>query len=111
MIWCNLGHPKVCYYQPKINNLKEKNQQENLIAIFLSQINLDEHVSMKINTFRMYKGGLGGLASQKQKNFLKNQTKWRLSLIFFAFWQGSLNPQNYELAKIFTSAPQLPENK
>ena len=33
----------------KINNFKEKNQQEKLIAIFLSHINLDEHVSIKIN--------------------------------------------------------------
>ena len=34
---------------------------------------------------------------------------------FFAFWQGSLDPQNYELApnspKIITSAPLIPENK
>ena len=39
VIWCYLGRPKVCYYRPKI--LRGKNQQENLIAIFLSQINLD----------------------------------------------------------------------
>ena len=44
----------------KINNFKEKNQQENLIAIFLSQINLDEHVSTKKNTFIIYKGGQRG---------------------------------------------------
>ena len=36
-----------------------KNQQENLIAIFLSPINLDEHVSTKENTFRIYKGVWG----------------------------------------------------
>ena len=34
---------------------------------------------------------------------------------FFTLLQGSLNPQNYELApqipEIITSAPQLPENK
>ena len=38
-----------------ITNLKStiKNQQENLIGIFLSQINLDEHVRMRINTFRI----------------------------------------------------------
>ena len=44
----------------KINNFKGKNPQEDLFAIFLSQINLDEHVSTKINTFRIYKGGGGG---------------------------------------------------
>ena len=43
-----------------MNIFKETNQQENLIAIVLSQVNLDEHVSTKINTFRIYKGG-GGL--------------------------------------------------
>ena len=59
-IWCNLGRPKVCYYQPKINNFKGKNEQENLIAILPSKINLDEHVSTKVNTFRIYKGVLGG---------------------------------------------------
>ena len=44
----------------KINNFKEKNQQANLIGIFLPRINLDEHVSMKINTSRIHKGGSGG---------------------------------------------------
>ena len=39
-------------------------------------------------------GGSGGQAPQKQKKFLKNQTKWRLFLYFLAFWQGSLDPQN-----------------
>ena len=61
VIWCNLGCPKVCYYQPKNQQFSGKNQKENLIAIFLSQINLDKHVSMKINEFRIYQGGgLGG---------------------------------------------------
>ena len=36
-------------------------------------------------------------------------------MIFFYFLQGSLNPQNYELAPQIpeknTNAPQLPENK
>ena len=62
--------PKYDMTNLKINNFKEKNQPDNLIAIFLAQINLDEHVSMKINTFRIYKGGRGeggGLAPQKQK--------------------------------------------
>ena len=50
-----------------------------------------------------FQGRSGGLSRQKQKKFLKNQAKWRLFLyFFFAFWQGSLDPQNYELA------PQLP---
>ena len=53
--WCDLvqsgGVPKYVITNLKINNLKGKNQQENLIAIFLSQINLDEHVSTKVNTF------------------------------------------------------------
>ena len=55
---------------------------------------------MKINTFRIYKGGGGvrGLAPQKQKKFKKKSSKMEAFPYFFAFWQGSLYPQNYELA-------------
>ena len=60
VILCNLGRSKVCITNLKSNNFQGKNQQENLIAIFLSQINVDEHVSTKINTFRIYKVGLEG---------------------------------------------------
>ena len=68
--------------------------------MFLSQINLDEHASTNVNTYRIYKGGMGASPPEAEEIFKKNQTKWRLFLIFFfcAFWQGSLNPQNYELA-------------
>ena len=60
VIWCNLGRPKYVINNLKIHNFKEKTQKENLIAIFLSQTNLHKHVSMKINTFRIYQGvGLG----------------------------------------------------
>ena len=45
---------------PTCNNFKGKNQQENLVAIFLSQVIIDEHVSTKINPYRIYKGDLGG---------------------------------------------------
>ena len=78
VIWCNFWRPKYVITNLKFNNFKGKNQQENLIAIFLSQSNLDEHVSTKINTYRIKKGGLGGEAEE----ILKNQTKWRLFLIF-----------------------------
>ena len=47
-------------------------------------------------------GGVWGASPPKAEEILKNQTKWRLFLCFFAFWQGSLDPQNYELA------PQIP---
>ena len=117
VIWCNLGRPNVCYYQPKNHQFYGgKNQQENLIAKFLSQINLDEHVSAKINTFRINKGGSVGLAPQKQKKILKNQTKWRLFLILFLlFGKAPYIPKIMSLLpsspKIITSAPELPENK
>ena len=71
------GVPKYVITNLKINNFKEKNQQEILIAIFLPLINLDEHVSTKINRFRIYKGGLG------QKNFFLN--KMEAFPYFFAF--------------------------
>ena len=54
------GVPKYVITNLNFNNFKGKNQQENLIAIFLSQTNLDENVSTKINTFRIYNGGPGG---------------------------------------------------
>ena len=61
VIWCNLGASQSMLLPTlKSTILREKNEQENLIGIFLSQINLDERVSMKINTSRIYKGGLGG---------------------------------------------------
>ena len=47
--------------------------------------------------------GGGGLSPQKQKIFfLKSNKMEAFPIYFFAFWQGSLDPQNYELA------PQLP---
>ena len=60
VIWCNHGR-YVIYDMAnlKINNFKGKNQQENLVVIFLSLIIIDEHVSKKINTFRIDKGGVG----------------------------------------------------
>ena len=100
MIWCNLGHPKVCYYQPKTHQFYGgKNQQENLIAIILSQINLDEHVSTKINTFRINKGEICCASPpEAEENFKKSNKMEAFPYFSFAFWQGSLYPQNYELA-------------
>ena len=68
--------------------------------MFLSQINVAEHVSTNINTFRFYKGGLGGGASPPEtEEFFKKSNKMEaFPYFFFAFWQGSLDPQNYELA-------------
>ena len=67
LIWCNMGRPKV-YYQPKNQQFKEKNHQENLIAIFLSlYINLDEHVSTKINMLTINQGGLGANSPEAEE--------------------------------------------
>ena len=83
------GVPKYVISNLKINNFKEKYPQENLIAIFLSQINVDEHVSREINTFRLYKGGGGGLGDQPPRNrrfFLKRiKQNGGFSLIFLLF--------------------------
>ena len=113
VIWCNLGASQsIVLPTQNNNNFKDKNQQENLIAIFLSHISLHKHVSIKI------------LTPQKQKNFFKNQTKWRLFLIiiiffffFLLFGKAPYIPKIMSLLpsspKIITctSAPQLPENK
>ena len=45
-------------------------------------------------------GGSGGLSPQKQKKFLKIKQNGGFSFIIFAFWQGSLDPQNYEPAPL-----------
>ena len=48
-------------------------------------------------------GGSGGVAPKKQKKFKNKSNKMEaFPLFFFAFWQGSLDPQNNELA------PQIP---
>ena len=60
----------------KINIFKDNKSTKNTLN--LSQLNLEVHVSAKINTFIIYKGGLG-----EQKKILKIKTKWRLSFIFF----------------------------
>ena len=69
------------------------------------------HVSTKITTFRVDKGVWG----QEQKKILKNQTKWRLFLIFLLFGKAPYIPKIMSLLpsspKIIISAHQLPENK
>ena len=74
--WCDLvqsgGVSKYVITNLKINNFKEKNPQENLIAIFLSQVNLDEHGGTKINTFIIYKGGLGASPPEAEEIFKKS---------------------------------------
>ena len=96
-----MGRPKACYYQPKNQQFEEKNQQENLIAIFLSAINLDEHVSTKIDAFRIYQGVWG--ASPQKQIFLKKSNKMEaFPYLIFAFlarlpkspklWARSLAP-------------------
>ena len=97
MGFCPFPVPKYVITNLKVNNFKGKNQQEKLNAIFLSQINLYEAVSTKINTFRNYKGGLGASPPEAEENFKKSY-KMETFPYFFSFWQGSLNPQNYELA-------------
>ena len=51
------GVPKYVITNLIINNFKKKKCTRNLAAICLSHMNVDEHVSMKINTFRIYRGG------------------------------------------------------
>ena len=117
------GTPKSVITNLKLNNFKEKNQQENLIAIFVSQINLHKHVSMKINTYRMYQGGGGVWGAnpppppQKQKKLKKKiKQNGAFSLFFFLlFGKATYIPKIMNLLptspKIITSAPQLPKNK
>ena len=89
--WCDLvqseARPSMLLPTYKLNNFKEKNQQDNLIAIFLSQINPHKHISMKINIFRIYQGvgGGGGLSPRSRRNFKKIKQNGGFSLFFFCF--------------------------
>ena len=77
-------------------------QQQNLIAIFFSQINVDVHAIQKWSD-RELKRGVWGFTPPEAEDFFKKSNKMEaFPLFFFAFWQGSLDPPNYELA------PQLP---
>ena len=66
-------------------------QQQKLFVMSFSNINADEHVSRKVNTFKFYKEG-------SQRFFFKIKQnggfsfKVRLFYLFFTFGQGSLNP-------------------
>ena len=121
MVWSGAiwAVPKYFNSNLKINNFKEKSQQENLIAIFLSPTNLDEHVRMKINTFRIYKGGLGGGGGGAEEIFEKSNKMEAFPYYFFFFFllfgKAPYIPKIMSLLpsppKIITSAPQLPENK
>ena len=77
VIWRNLGaSQKYVITNLKSTILREKSQQENLIGIFFSQINLDEHVSPKTNTFRNVQGGSGGLKSVAYKTLVRPQLEY-----------------------------------
>ena len=58
---------------------------------------LDEHVSTKINTYSIL-NGVWGASPPEAEEIFKKSNKIEAFPYFFAFWQGSLNPQNYELA-------------
>ena len=91
--------PKYVITNLKSTILRKNNQQEYLIAIFVSQTNPDEHVSLKINKFIIYKGVWGEPPPPPQaEEIFKKSNKMEAFPYFFPFWQGSLYPQNYELA-------------
>ena len=72
---------------------------QNLIAIIFSPINLDVHVSTKVNTFRIYKEVLGAIPTDAE------ETKKTEDFLYFScFLAGLHKSKNYELA------PQLPLN-
>ena len=48
------------------------------------------------------KWGVGGAIPPEAEDFFLKSNKMEAFPLFFCFWQGSLDPQNYEVA------PQLP---
>ena len=77
-------HPKVCFYQPKINTFNDN----KTIVIFLSYINLDEPDSMKTNTSIIYKGVWGAIPQEADEKNKKKIKKWRLFLFYYIFLGG-----------------------
>ena len=85
-MWCNLSVPKYAITKLKINNLKvNKSPTTKVNSHIFSSGQSSCTCYTKINTFRIYKGGLGGLSPPEAEEILKNQTKWRLFLYFFSF--------------------------
>ena len=69
-----------------MNNFKGKYQEEYLIAIFLSESNLDEHVRTRINTFGIYKGGgVWGAIPPEAEEIFKKSNKMEAFPYFFCF--------------------------
>ena len=85
------------------------------MGMFVSQINVDEHVSMKINAFRIYTGGLGASPPEAEECFKKLNKMEAFPYFFFLFGKAPYIPKIMGLPpsspKIITIAPQLPENK
>ena len=63
------GVPKYVISNLKINNFKGNKSTRKVNGIFLFKINVDEHVSMKINTFGIYKGGQRARLPEAEENF------------------------------------------
>ena len=89
-IWCNLGVPKYAITKLKISNFKVNKsinqQQQKIIATLFHEVISRCTCYTKKNTFRIYKGGLGGGAIPLEaEEILKNQTKWRLFPFFMLF--------------------------
>ena len=80
---------------------------KKIFAISVTTTNPDEHFSMKVNIFIFHKGDLGDFLPEAEDFFKKNKQNEGFSFnvrFVFTLLQGSLNPQNYELA------PQILEN-
>ena len=104
--WCDLVHSersKVHYYQPKNQQLKGLYiNKQILFAIFFFLLNRDVHVNKLLHFIRESVGQ----PPEAKASFKKQNGGFSLQVNFFnlcfTFWQGSLNPQNYEFA------PQIP---
>ena len=85
------------------------------MAIFLSPINLDEHVSTKINILEFTRGVWGASPSELEEIFKKSNKMVAFPYFFLLFGKAPYIPKIMSLLpsspKIIISAPQLTENK
>ena len=111
--WCNTVHsecPQIRYYLPE-NQLFSRLIFHNSKKYLPYQSSIEIEISMlarKQIHLDIQGAGVWGLPPRSRRNFLKKIKRndgFSFKVKFFiTFLQGSLDPQNYELA------PQIPEN-
>ena len=104
-IWCILSAPKYVIINRKINHFKDNKSTmtKNYSPHFSPQsIQIRMLVWKWIQLYFKRVSGVKQAHKPKSNKMEAFPLRWNLLDSYFTFWQGSLNPTNYELA------PQIP---